>query len=140
MSDPFCRKTYKAHAAIVSKLGVVIPKTLEEIYKKYIRKEMANMPYIDAAIVKMYTLVFFLKYIKEIKGEIKLKDAYAKLDIQKKLISRAMSRINIKFDKKEKVKTYLPTLEDWSTLYSITKGIGADIAQIKVEKKKSNIS
>ena len=94
------------------------------------------MPYLDKAVIKMYTLVFFLKYIKEIKGEIKLRDVYSKLDIQKKLISRAMKNVNIVFKNKKKT-TVVPVIyEDWSSMYSIIGGVGAVIKEM--HKRKPN--
>ncbi|KAI5187942.1 hypothetical protein NEHOM01_2459 [Nematocida homosporus] len=140
MFDAFNKELYKEYVDIVSRLGVAIPPALESAYKTYINKQMKDLPYVDKAVQKMYTLVFFLKYVKQMEGTVKFKDVYSKLEVQKKLISRAMDNVDVSF----KVEGEHPiALEDWSSLYSITMGIGAGIKDIdfsqvpKISKQKN---
>ncbi|OAG31239.1 hypothetical protein NEDG_01652 [Nematocida displodere] len=124
MAPSYNKELYKEHVELMEALEIFVPDTLEITYKKYIHEEMEKMPYVDNSVLKMYTLVFFLKYIKKIEGSVKFKDVYAKLELQKKLISRAMGNIDVDFNNGHTN----PTLtEDWSSLYSIALGVGAGI-------------
>jgi len=128
MAQAFSKQLYQEHVSLMAENGVTVPENLEKIYQKYIEEKMKDMPYADAAVTKMYTLVFFLKYTKQMEGKIKFKDIYSKLEMQKKLISRAMSNVEINFEEIEE--DHPVFLEDWSSLYSIKIGIGADIQSV----------
>ncbi|KAI5180223.1 hypothetical protein NEOKW01_0552 [Nematocida sp. AWRm80] len=128
MNNAYKKEIYKEYTKILESVNIVIPASLEESYKKYIQNQMKDMPYLDTAVIRMYTLVFFLKYVKQIEGSVKFKDVYSKLEMQKKLISRAMDTVEIQFDTVEENPVFL---EDWSSLYSIKHGIGAGIMDLK---------
>ncbi|KAI5191675.1 hypothetical protein NECID01_1586 [Nematocida sp. AWRm77] len=129
----FNKELYKEYAGILEGMGVHVPEHIEDVYKSYICDQLKDLPYTDLAITKMYTVVFFLKYIKKIDGNIKFKDLYSKVEAQKKIISRAMSSIDINFEDSKEVIT---AQEDWSSLYSIKMGVGAGIQEIAVKAKK----
>lgn len=124
MAKIFNRGLYKDYVEVLEGMGVYIPDYLEDVYKQYICEQMKDMPYADPAITKMYTVVFFLKYIKQMEGKIKFKDVYSKLEVQKRLIGRAMANIDISFGTSKEAAN---AGEDWSSLYSIKLGIGAGL-------------
>jgi len=92
MSHVYNKDIYKEYMHVVEGLGVHIPQHIEGTYRKYIEEQMKGMPYADIAVLRMYTLVFFLTYVKKIEGKTKMKDVYAKLEMQKTLIERAMAK------------------------------------------------
>ncbi|KAI5171549.1 hypothetical protein NEFER03_0871 [Nematocida sp. LUAm3] len=129
MANAFNKELYREYVKLITELGIVIPDSLEVVYRRYIIKQMETLPYIDIAVTRMYTLVFFLKYIKKMEGSVKFRHVYSKIEVQKKLIARAMDCVEIDFNGP---KDHPTILEDWSTLYSITAGIGAGIKNISI--------
>ncbi|KAI5191103.1 hypothetical protein NEMIN01_1372 [Nematocida minor] len=133
MSQGYSKDIYREYVAIIESIGVEIPEELELVYKRYIKEQMMEMPYLDSSVIRMYTLVFFLKYVKQIQGTARFKDIYSKLEMQKKLITRAMETVDIDFG----VKNSDPVLvEDWSSLYSMNKACGMSIINTKKAENK----
>ncbi|KAI5128155.1 hypothetical protein NEPAR06_2139 [Nematocida parisii] len=118
MTYEYNPKLYKEYTEIIESVGVDIPSELEETYKKYIEEQMKAFPYVDESVLRMYSLVFFLKYVKQSQGPAKFRSVYSKLEMQKRLISRAMESVTIDFDKPQ---ADFNVIEDWSSLYSIHK-------------------
>lgn len=133
MGKEYNKELYKEHVGILESMGVEVSDDLEPIYKEYIKEKMMDMPYMDASVIRMYTLVFFLKYVKHIQGIVKYKDMYKKLEMHKKLISRAMETVEIEFGEK---KSNPVLVEDWSSLYSMNKKCGFSVIEDAVHKEK----
>ncbi|KAI5162202.1 hypothetical protein NEAUS03_1948 [Nematocida ausubeli] len=131
MGYEYNAELYKEYVVVLETVGVDIQEDLEEIYKKYIAEQMAVFPYIDESVLRMYSLVFFLKYVKQSQGMAKFRTVYAKLEMQKKLISRAMDTVTINF---EKPQADFSVVEDWSSLYSIHKKCIIDFVKVRRQK------
>lgn len=131
MGQEYSKDIYREYSNVIESSGIEIPADLEALYKKYIKEKMSGMPYLDPSVVRMYTLVFFLKYVKQIQGTVKFKNVYSKLDMQKKLITRAMESVNIDFGLVSNNPIFI---EDWSSLYSINKKCGASLIKPKTEQ------
>lgn len=127
MGKDYAKDIYREYVFLIESVGIEIPDDLEGVYKRYIKEKMMEIPYLDSSIMRMYTLVFFLKYVKHMQGTAKFKDIYSKLEMQKKLITRAMETVEIDFGETSSDPVLV---EDWSSLYSMNKKCGTEILSI----------
>ncbi|KAH9386858.1 uncharacterized protein NEMAJ01_1754 [Nematocida major] len=127
MKYEYNREVYTEYVSVMEASGIEVPDELEGVYKRYIKAQMEEIPYTDNSILRMYTLVFFLKYVKQMQGAVKFKSIYSKLEMQKKLITRAMETVDIDFGLE---RTNFTLVEDWSSLYSINKKGGCSVVNL----------